>query len=121
MICAAINILTGFKALTGENPGNKTWPRLFGDSGMFAIFLWGVAYLSVCRSYPHAPWTVLLFGVEKLFYVIAWAALLKAKKGDNTTWDDVSGDAKPVNFFAEHCSQILGCGTQGRLIPADCS
>ena len=81
-LCAAINIGAAIKnLLLVKNAGNETWPRLFGDSGMVAIFLWGLGYLSVMQSYPQCPWTVLVFGVEKLWYVCAWGALLKAEGG----------------------------------------
>ena len=97
-ICAAINVGAGLKALLTGNAGNKAaWPTLFGDSGMVAIILWGLAYLSVCRTYPQCPWTVLVFGLEKLFYVVAWAALLKAKRGG--AYANADGDGTTVGII----------------------
>ena len=79
-LCAAINIGAAIlKLVLVRNTGNETWPRMFGDSGMVGIGLWGLAYLSVMHTYLECPWTVLVFGLEKLWYVCAWVALLNAE------------------------------------------
>jgi hypothetical protein len=34
--------------------------------------LWGLAYISVCKSYTQVRWLGGVFVIEKLVYVIAW-------------------------------------------------
>ena len=41
---------------------------LFGPGGCVGVLLWGLAYLSLARSYSAAPAVALVFALEKLFY-----------------------------------------------------
>lgn len=88
-----------------------TWPGLFGREGCFAIFLWGLAYLSVCVSYrevrrakrstvcgtkkklflAQVPFLVLAFALEKLLYVVYYIVI--NVKGAASK-DDASGLSK---------------------------
>jgi hypothetical protein len=47
-------------------------PRVFSPFGILAVILWGLAYLSVARTYHHVPKLIAVFALEKLFYVITW-------------------------------------------------
>ena len=100
-VCAAINILSAAKHLMmpASAPVLKAWPGLFGRAGYGGVLLWGLAYLSVAWAYPSCPWTVLAFGVEKLYYTWAWVclriALTRAKtahgKGRTVAADGAAG------------------------------
>ena len=73
-VCALIN----FSALAAPAKNDDSWPTFLGREGVGAIVLWGLAYVSVAQSYRACPWTVLVFAVEKAYYVLAWVALRKA-------------------------------------------
>jgi hypothetical protein len=47
-------------------------PIVFSNFGIIAIMLWGMAYVAVSKSYPHVPYVVMVFAVEKLVYTIIW-------------------------------------------------
>ena len=51
-------------------------PDVMGYFGLISIVLWGVAYISVSKSYNQARWLVGVFAIEKLVYVIAWLAFI---------------------------------------------
>ena len=53
-----------------------TQPDVMGRFGLISIILWGLAYISVCKSYNQARWLVGVFVIEKLAYVIAWLAFI---------------------------------------------
>ena len=53
-----------------------TQPDVMGYFGLISIILWGLAYISVCKSYNHVRWLVGAFAIEKLVYVIAWLAFI---------------------------------------------
>ena len=50
---------------------------LFGPGGCVGVLLWGLAYLSLARSYSAAPAVALVFALEKLFYGSHWLLWLK--------------------------------------------
>ena len=54
-------------------------PAVFSTIGQVAIILWGLAYLSVARSYHHVPLLVLAFAIEKLVYAGIWLAWMIEK------------------------------------------
>jgi uncharacterized membrane protein len=56
-------------------------PNVFSDMGWTGIFLWGLAYLSIAKSYQHIPYLVLVFFVEKVIYTCLWISWL-FKNGD---------------------------------------
>lgn len=45
------------------------YPSVFSTFGLLAICLWGLAYISVAKSYKSVPNLMLVFFVEKLCYV----------------------------------------------------
>eukprot|EP01013_Petalomonas_cantuscygni_P033371 TRINITY_DN60305_c0_g1_i1.p1 TRINITY_DN60305_c0_g1~~TRINITY_DN60305_c0_g1_i1.p1 ORF type:complete len:138 (-),score=2.92 TRINITY_DN60305_c0_g1_i1:446-859(-) len=47
-------------------------PHVFSAFGQALIVVWGMAYLSVARSWRMVPWLCLVFFIEKMFYVGAW-------------------------------------------------
>ncbi len=64
-------ILLFSRGLVGSTLGQH-FPGLFGFWGLVCIMLWGLAYLSVARSYAKVPSLVAVFGLEKLVYVASW-------------------------------------------------
>jgi len=55
-----------------------TQPDVMGYFGLLLIILWGLAYMSVSKSYNQVPWLVGVFAIEKLVYVIAWLAFINS-------------------------------------------
>jgi hypothetical protein len=55
-------------------------PAVFSWLGLVSIMLWGIAYLSVARSYQRVPYLVLVFFLEKMIYTLTWLMWL-AKNG----------------------------------------
>ena len=53
-----------------------TQPDVMGYFGLISIILWGLAYISVCKSYNQVRWLVGVFAIEKLVYVIVWLAFI---------------------------------------------
>ena len=47
-------------------------PMVFSIFGLLSVILWGLAYLTVARTYSQVPYLVVVFAVEKLVYVITW-------------------------------------------------
>ena len=56
-----------------------TQPDVMGYFGLISIILWGLAYISVCKSYNKVRWLVGVFVVEKLAYVVAWLSLITSR------------------------------------------
>jgi hypothetical protein len=56
-----------------QNPHlGPLFPALFGNWGLLCIMLWGLAYLSVAKSYRSVPALLLVFTLEKALYVVSW-------------------------------------------------
>lgn len=66
-----LGVIICSKAFT-NNVMLATQPDVMGYFGLISIILWGVAYISVCKSYHQVRWLVGVFVIEKLVYVIAW-------------------------------------------------
>lgn len=47
-------------------------PHVFSVFGQALIVVWGMAYISVARSWRMVPWLCFVFFIEKMFYVGAW-------------------------------------------------
>jgi hypothetical protein len=47
-------------------------PVVMSNFGMFMIVIWGLAYISIAKSYPHVKWLVGVFAIEKLIYASVW-------------------------------------------------
>ena len=56
-----------------------TQPDVMGYFGLISITLWGLAYVSVCKSYNQVRLLVGVFVIEKLVYVIAWLTLISSR------------------------------------------
>ena len=40
--------------------------------GLLMIVIWGLAYISIHKSYENAKWIVGVFAIEKLIYAVYW-------------------------------------------------
>lgn len=47
-------------------------PVVMSNFGMLMIVIWGLAYISIAKNYPHVKWLVAVFAVEKLIYATVW-------------------------------------------------
>ena len=47
-------------------------PVVMSNFGLLMIFIWGLAYISVAKTYKHVKWLVAVFVVEKLIYGVVW-------------------------------------------------
>ncbi|WP_411291055.1 hypothetical protein [Sphingorhabdus sp.] len=70
-----LGVIICSKALTNDVM-LATQPDVMGYFGLISIILWGLAYISVCKSYNQARWLVGVFAIEKLVYVIVWLAFI---------------------------------------------
>ncbi len=51
-------------------------PVVFSWLGLVSIMLWGIAYISVAKSYPGVPHLLVVFFVEKMIYTATWLSWL---------------------------------------------
>ena len=51
-------------------------PVVMSNFGLLMIAIWGLAYISVAKSYEQVKWLIAVFAVEKLIYGIAWVMWL---------------------------------------------
>ncbi|MFK7748665.1 MAG: hypothetical protein AB8B65_09755 [Kordia sp.] len=66
------------------------------DFGLLMIVIWGLAYISVAKSYEKVIWLVAVFAIEKLIYGIIWIQWLS-----NTNVSDMfQKDALASTFYA---------------------
>lgn len=47
-------------------------PLVMSNFGLLMIVIWGLAYLSVAKSYSKVKWLVGVFAVEKFIYGFVW-------------------------------------------------
>lgn len=47
-------------------------PVVMSNFGLLMIVIWGLAYISVTKSYQHVKWLVGVFVIEKLIYGVIW-------------------------------------------------
>lgn len=47
-------------------------PVVMSNFGMLMIVIWGLAYISIAKNYPHVKWLVAVFAIEKLIYATVW-------------------------------------------------
>lgn len=66
-----VGILLFYYVFTRGRISNYS-PRVFSSFGIVSIVIWGLAYLSVARSYQHVRTLIAVFSIEKLVYVITW-------------------------------------------------
>jgi uncharacterized membrane protein len=50
----------------------ETDPAVMSNFGLVMIVLWGLAYISVAKSYTKVNYLVAVFALEKLVYGIVW-------------------------------------------------
>lgn len=70
-------------------------PNVFSTYGQAMVLVWGLAYLSVAKSFTAVPWLCLAFAIEKLAYVAAWVCWWM---NDANQWQPV-WDASPLAGF----------------------
>ncbi|MFK7969597.1 MAG: hypothetical protein AB8F95_04475 [Bacteroidia bacterium] len=47
-------------------------PVVMSNFGLLMIMVWGLAYISVAKTYQHVKWLVAVFAIEKLIYGCVW-------------------------------------------------
>lgn len=47
-------------------------PVVMSNFGLVMILVWGLAYISVAKSYQDVKWLVGVFAIEKLIYGLVW-------------------------------------------------
>jgi hypothetical protein len=74
----------------------KIDPEIFGRKGCAFVILWGACHISVAWDYASVPFIFLVFGLEKLVYIVHWIQWLRKRE----TWiNDVKGDFQLKSFF----------------------
>jgi hypothetical protein len=92
IVCASYNVvgILVFTRFFTARGFFEAYPEAFSREGCVGVMLWGLAYLSVCTTYMNTPYTVLLFALEKLVYVIMWIVFLKnMKKSEEKSFSKV--------------------------------
>ena len=51
---------------------NEADPVVMSNFGLLMIFIWGLAYMSIAKSYTKVKWLVGVFAIEKLIYGCIW-------------------------------------------------
>ncbi len=64
--------ILGFTQFFTDRTLMENDPIVFSWLGQIAIILWGLAYLSVARSFWNVPYLVVVFCLEKMLYAGAW-------------------------------------------------
>src|SRR5215469_10099630 len=78
-------------------------PAVFSWLGQVSIVIWGLAYLSVARSYPYVPWLLVVFFVEKMVYGVTWLKWMITK---GKTLPKIASES----FFTAAFFSIYGAG-----------
>jgi len=47
-------------------------PVVMSNFGLVMILVWGLAYISIAKSYQDVKWLVGVFAIEKLIYGLVW-------------------------------------------------
>lgn len=47
-------------------------PVVMSNFGLLMILVWGLAYISVAKSYQKVKWLIGVFALEKLIYACVW-------------------------------------------------
>jgi hypothetical protein len=50
----------------------KIDPEVMSNFGLLMIFIWGLAYISVAKSYSKVKWLIAIFAIEKFIYGFIW-------------------------------------------------
>ena len=80
-------VLICSKALTNDVMMDAQ-PAVMGYFGLIAIILWGLAYISVSKTYDQVKWLVGVFVLEKLAYVAAWLSFITSQSLDSVYQQD---------------------------------
>ena len=48
-------------------------PIVMSNFGLLMILIWGLAYMSVAKSYQQVKWLIGIFALEKLIYAGIWS------------------------------------------------
>ncbi|MFQ3194729.1 MAG: hypothetical protein ACI9N3_001558 [Colwellia sp.] len=48
-------------------------PIVMSNFGLLMILIWGLAYMSVAKSYQQVKWLIGVFALEKLIYAGVWS------------------------------------------------
>ena len=71
-------------------------PDVMSNFGLLMIVIWGLAYISVAKTYHHVKWLVLVFAIEKLIYGIIWMRWML----NNSVSDVFEKDIMAGSFFS---------------------
>lgn len=67
-------------------------PVVLSNFGILMIAIWGLAYMSVAKSYTTVKWLVAVFAIEKLIYGVVWINWqLNNSLGDVFAQDTMAG------------------------------
>ena len=80
-------VLICSKALTNDGMLDAQ-PAVMGYFGLISIILWGLAYISVSKTYDQVKCLVGVFVVEKLAYVAAWLSFITSQSLDSVYQQD---------------------------------
>ncbi|WP_339919923.1 hypothetical protein [uncultured Flavobacterium sp.] len=47
-------------------------PNVMSNFGLLMILIWGLAYISVAKSYDKVKWLIGIFAIEKFIYGCVW-------------------------------------------------
>jgi hypothetical protein len=47
-------------------------PAVMSNFGLLMILIWGLAYISIAKTYETAKWLIAVFAIEKLIYGVIW-------------------------------------------------
>ena len=61
-----------FSRLFTNTAINQADPVVMSNFGLLVIVLWGVAYMSIARSFYTVKYLVGVFAIEKFIYVAVW-------------------------------------------------
>lgn len=68
-------------------------PVVMSNFGLLMIIVWGLAYISIYKSYHQVKWLVLVFAIEKLLYVYTWIQWLLNNQLSNVYNQDAMAGA----------------------------
>jgi hypothetical protein len=70
------------------NPLLEKYDNLFNFNGTIGILLWGMAYISIYKSYNKVPILNIVFFIEKMYYVYSWIMWLNKESIDKVFQED---------------------------------
>lgn len=73
-------------------------PEVMSQFGLIMIIIWGLAYMSIAKSYTHVRWLIGVFALEKLCYGIVWIRWMLS----NNISEVFANDAMAGVFYATY-------------------